>query len=75
VFPPGGALMAIQRPDQSIAIVRTDTWKSQADVKGEPAFAPRLAFSPDDRLVAAVDMDGVLRVWDAGDGTAVAPDR
>lgn len=71
-FSTTGSLMAIQRPDLSISILRTTGWRAQATLQGEPAQATRLVFSPDDRLLAVLGDDGVLRVWDTSDGTLLA---
>jgi len=71
-FAAAGGLIAVQRPDQSIAILSTSNWQPQAIAVGEPTIASNLSFSPDERLLGAVGNDGVLRVWDATDGTLVA---
>lgn len=70
-FSPTGSLLAIERPDNSIAILRTDDWRVLTVMRGESAQA-RLGFSPDARLLAASGSDGVLRVWDVADGTLLA---
>jgi WD40 repeat protein len=72
-FPAGaGGLIAVQRSDLSIAILDTSSWQPRATVGGERTTATNLSFSPDNRLLAAVGNDGVLRVWDASDGTLLA---
>jgi WD40 repeat protein len=72
-FPAGaGGLIAVQRSDLSIAILDTSSWQPRATVGGERTTATNLSFSPDNRLLAAVGTDGMLRVWDASDGTLLA---
>ena len=70
-FAAAGRLVAIVRPDISIAIVRTDTWGQQTLVRGDPSGQLYLDFSPDSRLLATTGYDGVLRVWDATDGSLI----
>ena len=70
-FSPSGSLLAIQRPADSIAILDTTDWHVTSVIRGENAQAG-LSFSPDGRLLAAAGDDGVLRVWDAADGTLLA---
>jgi WD40 repeat protein len=71
-FSTGGQLIAVQRPDLSIVILHSDDWQTQTVIDGEPVLASQLSFSPDDRLLAVLGDDGVLRIWDATDGTILA---
>ncbi len=71
-FSMSGDLIAIQRPDLSIAIIRTGDWLVQTTARGEPVQAGALSFSPDDSLVAATGDDGILRTWDSNDGALIA---
>jgi WD40 repeat protein len=67
-FSPTGRFMAIQRPDLSIAIIRTSDWHTITVIRGASSVIG-LRFSPDDHLLGAGGQDGVLRIWDASDGT------
>jgi WD40 repeat protein len=70
-FSPSGRLLAILRPDLSIAILRTSDWHLQATLLGGLSMSRGgLSFSPDERLVAQTG-DGKLRTWDASDGTVL----
>jgi WD40 repeat protein len=71
-FSSSGSLLAVQRPDLAVALLRTDGWKRQATATDEKGNIEGLAFSPDDRLLAATGSDGVLRVWDTRDGALIA---
>jgi WD40 repeat protein len=71
IFSPSGALVAVQRPDLSVAVLRTSDWGVQSIERGEPTTAA-ITFSPDGRLVAATATDGVMRVWDDRDGTLLS---
>ena len=66
-FSRSNALMAIQRPDLSVAILDTRDWRTVAELRGATSQAV-LSFSPDGRLLAA-GSSGTLRTWDASDGT------
>jgi WD40 repeat protein len=68
IFSPTGRVIAIQRPDLSIAIIRTSDWRTISVIRGASAVTG-LGFSPNGRLLGAGGQDGVLRVWDASDGT------
>jgi WD40 repeat protein len=68
-FSSSGALLAVERPDLTIALLRTDDWRTQTALYGENYPQVNIAFSPDDRLVAVMDEDDVLRTWDTDDGT------
>jgi WD40 repeat protein len=70
-FSPSGALVAIQRPDLSVAVLRTSDWGVQSVERGEPTRAA-ISFSPDGRLLAATATDAILRVWDDRDGTLLS---
>lgn len=72
-FSPSGRLIAIQRPDLSIAVISTSDSRTQTTIGGEPSLVTQLSFSPDDRLLAAIgSTDGALKVWDTSDGTQIA---
>jgi WD40 repeat protein len=70
-FAPVGGLVAIVRPDVSIAVLRDDDWQEHAVIRGTPSGESYLAFSPDARLLATTGFDGVLRLWDTADGVLV----
>jgi WD40 repeat protein len=70
-FSPSGRFLAIQHGDLSISILRTADWRQEISIGSEP-FQASLAFSVGDRLLLASSGDGVLRVWDARDGTLLA---
>jgi WD40 repeat protein len=67
-FSSSGKLLAIQHPDLSVAVLHTAGWQPVTTLQGQPAVAS-VTFSPDDRLVATMGTDGVLRLADATDGT------
>jgi WD40 repeat protein len=67
-FSPTSRLVAIQRPDLAIAVIRVSDWRTITVIRGATAVTG-LSFSPDGRLLGAGGQDGVLRVWDARDGT------
>ena len=71
-FSPSGARLAVRRPDNSIAIVRTSDWSVETVLRGAASATNGLAFSPDERLLAEAGVDHALRVWDVGDGTLLA---
>lgn len=70
-FSSSGAALAVERPDQSIAVLATHRFRTMNVLVGEQYPGASLGFSPDGRLLAAVDEDDVLRVWDAADGAAL----
>ncbi len=71
-FSNSGAELAIQRTDLSIALVRTSDWRTLETAVGAATRFPAMSFSPDDRLLAGIGSDAVLRVWDTADGAQVA---
>ena len=70
-FSPSGALIAVQRPDLSVAVLRTSDWGLQSMERGEPTQAA-ISFSPNGRLLAATATDAVMRIWDDRDGTLLS---
>jgi WD40 repeat protein len=71
-YSPTGKLIAIQRPDLTIALIRTSDWKTVETAQGESTQAVFLSVSPDDQLLAALGDDGVVRVWDTNDGALIS---
>jgi WD40 repeat protein len=59
-----------------VHLLDAETLKEQMALPGAPAWAPRsAAFSPDDRVLAVVDSDGALQVWELSTGKLVFGDR
>lgn len=70
-FSPTGRFLAVQHNNLTISILRSGDWGERTSITGATSAAG-LAMSPGDRLLAASSGDGVLRLWDARDGTLLA---
>lgn len=64
-----GPLLAIERPDLTIAVLRRQDFATETVLRGDTYGESQLAFSPGGRLTAALDQAAVLRVWDTADGS------
>ncbi len=71
-FSDNGSMLAIERPDESIALIDVHGWRTTTLLVGEQYGDANLAFSPAGSLVSALDEGYVLRTWDANDGTLLS---
>ena len=52
----------------TVELWETRSWKLEASFAGAPDFVESVAFTPDDRTLASVGGDGVIRFWDRVSG-------
>lgn len=71
-FSDDGSTLAVEQPDESIALLDVGSWRTTALLLGEDYGDANLVFSPTGDLVSALDEDYVLRTWDVADGTLLS---
>lgn len=70
-YSPDGRFLFVGRDDGSVQIVGTRNLQEVASLRGNKAAILAVAVSPDGRLLAALDRDGVLRMWELASGVEV----
>jgi WD40 repeat protein len=66
-----GALTAIPRRDQTIALIELGSGKTRHSLAGHSAPVTRTVFSPDGRRLFSGDQEQTFRVWDVATGKEI----
>lgn len=77
IFSPTSHLLALTNdgpggPGQKIVILNTTTWQQTGSIAVSAGLLTSPSWSPDEKRLAAVDLNGALHVWDAASGQEVA---
>jgi WD40 repeat protein len=71
-FSPDGRWLAIGKLDEGVRVWSVEDWREHLRIDGALAAAPKNSvFSPDSKLLAVEDGNGVLRLIDINDGRTV----
>lgn len=68
VLSPDGRFVAVIAPQTEVVVLDLNEADAKLAVSGKLKNTDRLAFSPDNRLLAAVREDGKLQLWDVARG-------
>jgi WD40 repeat protein len=69
VFSPDGRnLVGISDAEANVVVVDTETWEQSAVLSGHRGSLKDVDVSPDSRLIASSDSNGLVRIWDLSTG-------